>query len=96
MDDGQQHQCRSCGKVFGQTNALSNHLRYCKKSRNRFHQALAGARRVWAVDEGSNKRAKFTHSIDTDSFGELKQSMLGESSSDLIVSQVDVVQDDAS
>jgi hypothetical protein len=88
MDDGQQHQCRSCGKVFGQARALSNHLQHCRKSRNRFQQALAGTRRVWAEGEGSRKRAKFTHSTDAVSVGELGQSMMGDNSRDLIVSQL--------
>ena len=56
-------------------------------SRNRFQQALAGARRVWAEDEGSRKRAKFTHSTDTE-VGELGQSMTGGNSRDVIVSQL--------
>ena len=54
--------CRSCGKVFAQVNALSNHLRHCKTNRSRLHQALTGARRVWAEDQSARKRPKLTHS----------------------------------
>ena len=63
-------------------------MRHCRKSQDWFQQALAGARRVWAENEDSRKQAKFTHSTDTDSVGELRQSMMGDNSRNLIVSQL--------
>jgi hypothetical protein len=55
------NQCRSCGKAFAQSNALSNHLRSCKEAQNRLHNALAGARRVWSEGRGAAKRLKLAH-----------------------------------
>ena len=64
--DGVQHfnRCRSCGKAFPQPSALSNHLRSCKQARNRLHNALAGARRIWSEGQGVAKRLKLTHTSD--------------------------------
>jgi hypothetical protein len=56
------NQCRSCGKTFAQSNAFSNHLRSCKKTRSRLQNALAGARKVWSQDQSAVKRPKLAHS----------------------------------
>lgn len=37
-----------CGKTFYQPNALSNHQRYCKSSRNRLTSALSKTQKIWA------------------------------------------------
>lgn len=58
------NQCRSCSKTFAQSNAFSNHLRSCKKTRSRLQNALAGARRVWSQGPSAVKRPKLTHSPD--------------------------------
>jgi hypothetical protein len=60
-DYAQRNWCRSCGKGFTQANALSNHLRSCKKSRSQLHHALVGARKLWAEGRSARKRLKTTH-----------------------------------
>lgn len=90
-----QLQCRSCGKTFAQQNAFSNHLRFCKKNRSRLQTALAGARKVWAEGESSNKRSKLTHPSDPQDPAPLSNTTKGavrtvivQNSEDQIVSQL--------
>jgi hypothetical protein len=60
-DHSQRNWCHSCGKGFTQVNALSNHLRSCKKNRSQLHHTLVGARKVWAEGQSARKRLKTTH-----------------------------------
>ncbi|KAH7917491.1 hypothetical protein BV22DRAFT_1052389, partial [Leucogyrophana mollusca] len=39
----------TCGRIFGQLNSYTNHLRTCKKSKKRLSGALSKARELWSI-----------------------------------------------